>query len=145
MILWFAGGACLAVWLVFGDPRIDFRLVALGAVLPDVIDLPFGGARIAHTLVFSVGLLFAVMAATRRGDRRRRVWLALPIGTFMHLVLDGMWTRSEVFWWPFFGRSFGGTDLPSLDRPVLLLVLQEAAGVLALLWFAARRSEAVSE
>lgn len=144
MVLWFVGGACLAVWLVFGDPRIDFRLVAVGAVLPDALDVPFGGARVAHTLLFSVGLLFVVMAVTRRGEPRRRLWLALPIGTFMHLALDGMWTRAEVFWWPFFGSSFGEAGLPSLDRPAVVLVLQEAAGVAALVWFAAQK-RAVAE
>lgn len=145
MIVWFVGGACLAVWLVFGDPRIDFRLVAAGALLPDLLDLPFGGARVAHTLVFSVGLLFLVMALTRRGDPRRRLWLALPIGTFMHLALDGMWTRAEVFWWPFFGASFGDVGLPSLDRGVLLVVVQELAGAAALAWFVVQRRASVAE
>lgn len=144
MIVWFAGGACLIVWMVFGDPRIDFRLVALGALLPDLLDAPFGGARLLHTLAFSVALLFGVMVLTRRGDPRRRSLLALPIGTFLHLALDGMWTHSEVFWWPFFGGSFGDVGLPSLDRPVLLLLVQEAAGLAALLWFVAQRRATVS-
>ena len=36
MLLWFAGGAALIVWVVFKDPSIDYRLVMLGAVLPDL-------------------------------------------------------------------------------------------------------------
>ncbi len=135
MLLWFAGGAVVAVWQVFKDPAIDYRLVMAGAVAPDVVDAALGGARLLHTLLFSVVLLCGVMLATRgrRGTRRRL--LALPIGTFLHLVLDAMWARTAVFWWPLFGLSFDGDGLPSLSRPVLLLVAQEAAGALALVWW----------
>src|SRR5205085_1917279 len=69
----------------------------------DLVDGPVGGARLLHTLLFSASLLVLVMLATRRHRRARRRWLALPIGTFLHLVLDGMWTRTHTFWWPFFG------------------------------------------
>lgn len=143
MILWFAGGACLGVWLVFRDPRIDYRLVAAGALLPDVVDGLFGGARLLHSLPFSALLLFGVMLGSRRGGQARPRLLALPIGTFMHLLLDGAWGSTAVFWWPFFGWSFGRAPLPSLERPVWLLVVQEAAGLGALLWFRAARRETV--
>ena len=33
MLLWFAGGSFLAVWLVFRDPAIDHRLVMAAAVV----------------------------------------------------------------------------------------------------------------
>src|SRR5207302_6909625 len=105
MALWFAGMAVLVVWLVFRDPAIDYRLVAAGALLPDVVDGPWGGARLLHTLLFSASFLVLVMLATRRRRRARRRWLALPIGTFFHLVLDGMWTHTHTFWWPFFGSA----------------------------------------
>lgn len=138
MLLWFAGGALVAVWQVFKDPAIDYRLVMAGAVAPDVVDGAWGGARVLHTLAFSVVLLGAVMLATRgrRGARRR--FLALPIGTFLHLVLDAVWARTEVFWWPLSGLSFGGAGLPSLSRPAALLALQELAGAAALAWWWAR-------
>ena len=137
MILWFAGGSCLLVWLVFRDPRIDPRLVVLGALLPDV------ALRLTplHSVTFSVALLFAVMAATRRGTMARRRALAVPIGTFLHLVLDGMWTRATVFWWPFLG-SFKWGRLPTLDRPAWVLVAMEAAGLAALWWYAGARAAA---
>ena len=135
MLLWFAGGALVIVWQVFKDPAIDYRLVMAGAVAPDVIDGALGGARVLHTLVFSVALLFGVMLATRHRRGTRRRLLALPIGTFLHLVLDAMWARTEVFWWPLSGLSFEGTGLPSLSRPALLLAAQEVAGALALWWW----------
>ncbi len=29
--------------------------------------------------------------------------MALAVGMFFHLLLDGMWTKTEVFLWPLFG------------------------------------------
>ena len=132
MVLWFAGLSVALVWIVFRDPRLDYRLVVVGALLPDVVDGVFGGARVLHSVVASVALLVSVMLATIGRRPLRRRLLALPIGTFAHLVLDGAWTRTEVFWWPFFGRSFEGAGLPSFERPVVLLVLMELAGLVAL-------------
>ena len=45
MFLWFIGTAVVSVWYIFRDPRFDYRFLAVGAVLPDVIDLPNGHAR----------------------------------------------------------------------------------------------------
>ena len=41
MFLWFLGTALVTVWYVFTDPRFDYRLLLVGAVLPDVIDVPW--------------------------------------------------------------------------------------------------------
>lgn len=133
MILWPAGLALVLVWTIFRDPAIDYRLVVVGALLPDLVDAPFGGARVMHTLLANVVLLVGVMLATRHHRRARRRLLAVPIGTFIHLVLDGMWARTETFWWPFLGRRLEG-GLPPLERPVVVLVAQELAGALALAW-----------
>jgi len=132
MILWFAGGAVVIVWSVFRDPAIDYRLVVAGVLLPDVVALAAGGPFVLHTLAGSAALLGAVMVATRGRRERRRRALALPIGTFLHLVLDGVWARTELFWWPLFGLSFPG-EVPAGARGVLNLPL-EVAGALALAW-----------
>jgi hypothetical protein len=137
LILWFAGGACLGVRLVFGDSRIDYRLVVVGALLPD---LPLRLTPL-HAVVFPVALMLGVMAVARRRLVQRRL-LAVPIGVFMHLVLDGMWARAKTFWWPFLGWSVGGSRLPSLDRPAWLLVVEEVAGLVALLWLLPAREPA---
>jgi len=133
MALWFAGMAVVIVWLVFRDPAIDYRLVVAGALLPDVIDGPWGGARLLHTLLFNACLLVLVMLATRHRRRARRRWLAVPIGTFLHLVLDGMWTRTDTFWWPFFGSAFH-ERLPALAHGPVVIALEEVAGAGALFW-----------
>jgi hypothetical protein len=134
VVLWFAGLSWVAVWQVFRDPAFDYRLVVVGALAPEVLDAPLGGARVAHTLAFSVALLAAVMVATRGRRVARRRLLALPIGTFLHLVFDGVWGRTEVFWWPLLGASFDGAPLPSVDRGVAAVIVQEVAGLLALAW-----------
>ncbi len=131
--------ALVTVWLVFRDPAIDHRVVLLGAVLPDVVDAPFGGARLLHTLAASAALLVLVMLLTRRSrsgrSRRhlRRRWLFLPVGTFLHLVFDGMWARTEEFWWPALGGALEG-PLPALDHGLAVLSVKELAGALALAW-----------
>jgi len=135
MLLWFVGGSWVAVWAVLGDPAVDYRLVIVGALLPDVVDGAFGAPRVGHALVGGVVVLMAVMVLTygRRGLRRRL--LAVPIGIFVHLVLDGMWTDAHVFWWPFQGRALSsGGGLPSMAHPLALGVVEEVAGAVALGW-----------
>ena len=125
----------VAVWLVFKDPAIDYRLVVAGALAPDLVDGILGGTGVLHTLAASVALLAGVMLATRGRRGRRRRLLAVPIGTFLHLVLDVMWARTSVFWWPAFGLEFPGDGPPSLSRPALLLAGQELVGLGALAWW----------
>jgi hypothetical protein len=137
VFLWFAGAAVVVVWVVFHDPAIDHRVLIAGALLPDVIDGPLGGARVAHTVAANAGLLVAVMLATRGRRHARRRWLALPIGTFVHLLADGMWARTKTFWWPFLGGSLSGA-LPSLDHGIAVVVLEELVGAAALAWFVTR-------
>lgn len=132
MLLWFAGTSFLAVWLVFRDPAIDHRLVMVGAVLPDAVDGITGGPWVLHSVAGSVALLALVMGVTVKRRLLRRQLIALPIGTFLHLVFDGAWSDTESFWWPFSG-AFGDGGLPSLDRGLASLVL-EVVGAGILVW-----------
>ena len=134
MVLWFAGLSFLGVWLVFKDPAIDHRLVMAGALVPDLLDVATGGVWLGHTLLFSVALLTVVMLATRGRRLLRRQLLALPIGTFLHLVLDGAWTDTDTFWWPVLGRSFGDGGIPSLERGLVPTLLLECVGLAVLVW-----------
>ena len=132
MILWHAGLALAIVWNVFRDPAIDHRLVVVGALLPDVVDVASGRPAHGHTLLAPVVLLAGVMLATAGRRAQRRRWLALPIGMFLHLVLDGVWARPEVLWWPAFGTDFpAGRLLP----PLGLALAAELAGAWAVGWF----------
>jgi hypothetical protein len=133
VFFWVLGGSLLVAWTVFRDPGFDHRLVMVGSLLPDVVDAPFGGARVAHAVVTSVVLLVVVMLATIRHRLVRRHLLALPIGTFIHLVLDGVFTDTKVFWWPFTGGHFADARLPSVSRG-RWDVLFELAGLVILGW-----------
>lgn len=115
MLLWFIATAVASVWYVFKDPRFDYRLLIVGALLPDPIDAPFGGAGVAHSLTAAVALLLVVVLATSRQRPRRRLLLALPIGMLLHLVFDGAFANTEVFWWPFSG-TLGDDPLPVVAR-----------------------------
>jgi membrane-bound metal-dependent hydrolase YbcI (DUF457 family) len=127
--------ALAIAWNVFRDPAVDHRLVVAGALLPDAVDLVAGHPAYAHTLAAPVAILTVVMAGTRGRRAARRRLLALPIGMFLHLVLDGTWTRSEVLWWPFLGTTFPGGHL---WPPLVLALAEEVAGAGALWWFVRR-------
>lgn len=133
MLLWFAGVSFVFVWLVFRSPALDYRLVMLGSVVP-LGDVVFGGPRLLHTLLFAVSLMVLVVLATQRRRLVRRRLISLPIGLMMHLVLDGIWTRAEVFWWPFLGTSFGAGGLPELERPLGVGLVMELIGIGCLAW-----------
>lgn len=85
--------------------RLDYRLLALCSMLPDIIDKPlailvFTGANtsqlITHSLIFSVVLLVISLLWWRS---------ALPymLAFAGHVVLDRMWNHTESFWWPIYG------------------------------------------
>ena len=134
MLLWFIGTALAAMWFTFRDPVIDHRLVVLGALLPDAIDGSIRGAPILHTLAAPIVLMMALMICTIGRRRVRRRGLAVPIGLFWHLVFDGAWMNTEVFWWPFAGLSIGDTAIALYDRPPLLVIAMEVMGLALFVW-----------
>lgn len=133
MLLWFAIMAPILVAEIFRSPMVDYRMVALGALLP-IVDVVTGRAMVLHTLLGSVLLLGVVMAATTNRRLVRRRWLGIPIGMMFHLVLDGTWMSTASMWWPAFGLGFD-EPVPEFDRgvvvPVILEVLALAAGAWA--------------
>ena len=133
MFFWFLGTAIAAVWFVFRDPSFDYRLLCVGALLPDAIDVWFGGARALHSLTVSIAVLLAVVIASAGRKRWRKRALAIPIGMMLHLVFDGAFTSTKLFWWPVGGWSFTDDPLPSVARGWFGVVL-ELAG-LAILWW----------
>lgn len=137
MLLWFVVLAPVAVAEIFRSPMVDYRLVALGAVLP-LAEAVLGGAWVLHTLLGAVAVLTVVMLGTMRRRLLRRRLLGVPIGLFFHLVLDGTWADHELFWWPLFGTGLGGRGLPELGRPLVVALLLEVVAV-AVAWWAARR------
>lgn len=138
MFVFFLAAAVLAVLFVFDSPAIDYRFVALGGVLP-LAEAASGRPLVLHTLLGSVGLLTAVMAATVGRRVLRRRLLGIPIGTFVFLVASGAWTRTSLFWWPVAGLDgIAAKPLPEFDRPVGVLLFLEMVGVAAVVWLVSR-------
>jgi hypothetical protein len=137
VFFWFVGTAVASVWYVFRDPRFDYRLLIVGSVLP-IADGLFAwsdgpGMRWMHSLLFSVVLLGVVMAVSVGGRPLRKLLLGLPIGTFLHLVFDGAWATTRVFWWPFGGWGIDDAPLPEAQRG-WWNVLLELAGLVIVAW-----------
>ena len=92
---------------------VDYRMVVLGSLLPDVIDKPVmflmanlaGGASLsgrgyAHTLLFNLALFIGGLVFLRY----RKLWLfTISLCSFGHLILDQIWNRPVVLLWPLFG------------------------------------------
>lgn len=148
MILWHMGLTMLIVWFVMrGNPRVDYRVVAIASLLPDLIDKPIGriffraryesGRLYAHTLLLNVALFCVLFFMRGRGKRR---FALIPISSLLHLAEDGVWSQPKIFWWPLFGSTFprdpvSGGPLAFLD-PTRYggALVQEGVGLAVLLW-----------
>lgn len=96
-----------------GTAWLDYRFLLLGSLLPDIIDksawliasrlaepVALSGRDYAHTLLFNLVLLIGGLLLLRNG----RNWLfIISISSFMHLILDGIWSCPEVLFWPLLG------------------------------------------
>lgn len=132
MVLWFVAPSILLVWAVFRSPGADYRTVAIGALLP-LVEVPFGGPRLLHSLLGAALLMALVMVGLRGRRVAQRRMLGVPIGVLFHQLLDGAWADTQGFWWPFLGLDWSRADLPEVGRGGLNLVL-EGLGGLALWW-----------
>lgn len=136
MVLWYIGLSVLAVHYIFRSSGIDYRLVAVGSLLPLVVDLPLQRLAYGHTLTAGVALLLVVMVGTIGRPRllRRRL-LCLPIGYLCGLALSGAWAAGDLFWWPFTG---GTISHEPLLPPIGIVALEEVAGLAACAWIVVR-------
>jgi len=121
VLFWHLGATLWLFRWIFQDPKVDVRFLFVGAILPDLVDLPVGTVMLAaeystgelwfHSLLVPTIFMIGVLVATRRG-RRRRAWMALGVGWLFHLLLDGMWADENVFLWPFFGWQIPAGESP---------------------------------
>ena len=98
---------------------LDFRLVLLGSMLPDLIDKPVGifllgqvfsnGRIFSHTALFTLSFLVAGIIFYQK--RAGVALLTIGYGSLMHLVLDGMWTDLRTLLWPLQGWAFTKGDM----------------------------------
>ena len=139
MFIWFAAASFLIVAMVFDSPAVDYRIVMLGGVAP-VVEGAVGGPWLLHTLAGSVVVFATVVIATRGRRLAARRAVGFPIGLLLHLVLDGTWLSSSLFWWPFGGgRPLGEGRIPEFDHLGTSLALEVVGVLLAI--FLIRRFE----
>jgi inner membrane protein len=133
------------------ENQVDMRLLLIGSLLPDIIDKPLGnfvlsgtlnnGRIYSHTLVFLVLLSLLGLFLYRR--KQSTGLFILSFGTFIHLILDGIWYNYETLLWPLFGFSFepavGENFFASLVHILStnsLVYVPEIIGLLLIVWFA---------
>lgn len=126
--------------------RVDTAFLALGSILPDLIDKPlalmiFGimnhGRIFAHTLLF---LLVIALLAVYFSDIRLA---SLSAGVLTHLALDAMWNSPTILLWPLLGPFPPADPLSTLGYLHMLLqglrdpgiLLPECLGLAYLLYF----------
>lgn len=85
--------------------RLDYRLLAFSALLPDLIDKPLAlfvftqahtSQLMAHSFLFHGVLLVLTLLFWRK-------LLPYVLAFNGHLLADRMWNHTETFWWPLFG------------------------------------------
>jgi inner membrane protein len=138
-------------WTESLGKSLDLRLLALGSMLPDIIDKPvgiflFGEGRVfTHSLL--VTLLVLITGLYLFLNYRKKALLAVALGMAGHLVLDSMWTNPRVFLWPWYGWGFpAGVRASYLSAWLNSLIhvpgvyVPEAIGLLVLVVMAAALS-----
>lgn len=121
--------------------RIDYRLVLLGALLPDLIDKPIGyvifrdyfdgnGHLYGHTLLAAIVVILpGVLLVVRWGDPRL---VAVGIAMLCHLAVDPANHSLDLLLWPLLGTEFPeitllGTRMTILTETISALMLLSAA------------------
>jgi LexA-binding, inner membrane-associated putative hydrolase len=127
----------------------DYRFVALGALLPDIIDKPLAwfilGDRVednhlfAHTMLFGMLLAIPGLYLAARGNP---VLISLACGIFTHLFCDPVLREPRTLLWPLYGWTFHSTYGKGNGLPVNLTLdfVLGSLGLLVLwrLWRAGR-------
>lgn len=102
----------------------DMAFLALGSMLPDLIDKPLGllafgtpaaGRTISHTLLFL--LVLAAVAVYLKDVRVASVFA----GVLAHLTLDFMWQSPVILLWPLLGNFPQARELGVFDYMQILL------------------------
>ena len=127
---------------------IDYRIVLLGSLLPDIMDKPSwlfasssifpSGRDYGHTFLFNLLLFICGLILFKY----KKPWLLIiSLSSIIHLILDQMWDYPVTLWWPLL-RSFQrvettgwlpdimqslstdpGTYIPEIIGLIIILVL----------------------
>lgn len=133
---------------------LDYRFVAFGALLPDIVDKPLvwwllqdpnaHGHHIAHSVLVSAALMMAgAFLLSRFADSRL---LLLAVGHLSHVLSDSVTHVPRSLFWPLVGldvpsshlflrsTNVGGEIIGSLIVLVLAWSLYKSGRLDALLW-----------
>lgn len=113
---------------------MDLKYLAIGALLPDLIDKPVGkvlfasilanGRIIGHTMLFS--LLLALIGIYIYKKNKGLGGITLAAGSFLHLVEDQMWDQPLTLFWPLFGLNFPRDSMDYTGLAYLLTLLRKS-------------------
>ena len=92
---------------------IDYRIVLLGSLLPDILDKPLwlfafsdifpDGRSYGHTFLFNLVLFICGLILIRY----KKSWLLIiSLSAFIHLTLDQIWDNAVTLWWPLLGPFY---------------------------------------
>jgi len=92
---------------------IDYRIVLLGSLLPDILDKPSwlfafsdifpSGRSYGHTFLFNLLLFICGLILIRY----KKSWLLIiSLSSIIHLILDQMWDDPVAHWWPLLGPFY---------------------------------------
>jgi hypothetical protein len=131
-------------------PQADYRLVALAATAPDLIDKPLALAYFyrryksavlfGHTLLAHLLVLFLVW-------RRFPHWWVYGLAFVGHAMLDRLWFFRDTFYWPLRGWRFHvwgkrGSEQEKIGQAYWIAFTRrpelwrwEVGGMIALAWF----------
>lgn len=129
---------------------VDYRLAAVAATAPDLIDKPLAWAYFykryksavlfAHTLLVHLGVLWLI-------GRKVPQWRIYGLAFVGHAVLDRLWFFPNTFYWPLRGWRFHvwgkrGSEQTEIGKAYWYAFTRrpelwgwELGGLLALAWF----------
>ncbi len=109
---------------------IDFRIVIIASMLPDIIDKlvgmlffkeEFSNGRIFTHSVLIVGvfsIFLFIVGKAKLWSYLKTLGYTLPV--WLHLVLDWMWEDPKTLFWPFLGTDFPRVDVEFTDYFTIL-------------------------
>ena len=131
-------------------PPIDYRVLIVASLLPDLIDKPlysllegsyvYESRALGHSLVF-LGCL-GVLMVIQWFWKRELFLFTVFLGVLFHDILDVMWLHRGIFLWPLEGWQFPKAtgeawlgQLPLFGYNIRLLDFLDNISVLILLFF----------
>ena len=111
--------------------KIDFRIVAISAMFPDIVDKIIGmlilgeevsnGRIFTHSVITMTILTIAILNLSRIKFSRLMIPALYIFPAFLHLVLDFLWEEPGTLLWPFLGTGFPKIGVEFGDYFELLL------------------------